>query len=163
MLVAKSYAQQAAYKWVFLAAVLAVYALLSVNRIYTWKDDYALWKDSAAKSPYGARSHGNFALAAYSKGLYDEALAEAQKSLQFYYYYAGAHYIIGLVLYKKGLYEKAIVELKWALLLEGKYINNPIYEAAIRNPLGLAYEAMGYYDLAEMEFDKVNRLRKDAP
>lgn len=156
---AKSYAQQAALKWAVLATVLIIYAFLSVNRIYTWKDDYTLWKDSAAKSPFGARSHGNLALAAYSKDLFDDALAEAQKSISFYYYYAGAHHVIGLVFYKKGLYEKSIAASKWALLLEERYINNPAYEAEIRNSLGLAYEAMGYFDLAEIEFEKARRLK----
>lgn len=159
---AKSYAQQAALKLAVFAAALAIYAILSSNRIHTWKDDYTLWKDSSAKSPHSARAHGNLALAAYGEGLFDEALAEAQKSVNLYYYYAGSHYAVGLVFYEKGFYEKSIAALKWALLLEEKYINNPAYEAEIRNSLGLAYEAMGYLDLADMEFEKTDRLRKEA-
>jgi tetratricopeptide (TPR) repeat protein len=151
------YALQIAFKWAIHIAVL-VYALLSFNRNYIWKDDYSIWKDTAEKSQYKARPHSNFALAAYRKRLFDEALTEAQKTLKFYYYHPDAHNVIGLVAYREGRYDEAIRSYRWALLTTQKYLNNPKYEAEIHNSLGLAYKAKGYYYLARTEFEKALML-----
>jgi tetratricopeptide (TPR) repeat protein len=148
---------QIASKWAILILVL-VYALLSFNRNYVWKDDYNIWKDTAEKSQYKARPHSNFALVAYKRGLFDEALNEAEKTLKFYYYHPDAHYIIGLVSYREGRYYEAIKAYRWALLTTQKYLGKPKYEAKIHNSLGLAYKAIGYYSLARIEFEKALRL-----
>lgn len=137
--------------------LICFFMVMSYARTEVWFDEYNLFGDITKKSGLKARAHTNLSIHAYRKGNFDLAFKEAEKSIKRYYYHPDAHYIVGLIYYKRGRYAESIKAYKWALLLIEKYSNDSEYLREVHNSLGLSYEAVGEYSLAEIEFYKSNK------
>jgi hypothetical protein len=68
-------------KWIP-CVLLAVYALLTWQRIHVWSSEKALWSDAASKAPCLARPHWRLSLVAAQEGNADLARAEESAAIQ---------------------------------------------------------------------------------
>ncbi|MBF0465465.1 MAG: hypothetical protein HQK88_11880 [Nitrospirae bacterium] len=57
------------------------YALLTYNRLYDWRSDFALWQDAAKKNPHSAATKTNYGLALLSAENYDAAERQFSEAL----------------------------------------------------------------------------------
>ncbi|HEY3346174.1 MAG TPA: tetratricopeptide repeat protein, partial [Nitrospirota bacterium] len=63
-------------------SVLALFAILTLNRNTVWADFYTFWNDVAKKSPYSARAEENLGVSLAMAGNYQDALGHFGKSLK---------------------------------------------------------------------------------
>lgn len=105
----------------------------------------------------------------YSKGMYDEAIAEFNTLLEANPTHAGAHYSLGLSYYAKGMEKVASAEVKKAIeinpvLLENidaehrKVLLSTPANAKAFNVLALAYADKGMYDDAIIAYENALRI-----
>jgi len=125
-----------------IALMLVIVSVLSIsayNRNTIWKDPQALWEDVIAKAPNNARAYNNIGVELKSKGEYDKAIEQLEKSLKADKNYTSVYFNLGDVQYRLGNYEDAVVYLKKALTLK---LNQQLH-LDVLNKLGRTYSAMG--------------------
>ena len=126
---------------VVLVSLLLVFAAATYQRNLVWKDDLSLWSDIVKKSSYKARPYNNLANACEKRGLIDQAILLARKSIALNPNLAEPHNNLGLCYLEKGWTDKATLEFKRAIRI------NPNFARAYSN-LGLAYSRQGQKGMA---------------
>jgi len=67
--------------WAMGVFIVAVFAILTVQRQAVWHNDLSLWRDATQKSPYNSLPHTNYGLALSNAGAFDEAIREYRIAL----------------------------------------------------------------------------------
>ncbi len=134
--------------------IAVLYAVGTVNRNRTWKNDFTLWSDTVRKSPDSATAHNNLGAAYASEGMSDMAAAEYQAALRLDPNYAKAHFNLGAVYAFEGMPDMAIAEYEAAVRLKPDYAKAHFY-------LGSAYASQGQWDRAIAEYQTALRLKPD--
>ncbi len=124
-----------------LVSLLLVFAAATYQRNFVWKDDFSLWSDAVKKSSYKARPYNNLANACEKKGLIDQAILLAKKSIALNPNLAEPHNNLGICYLEKGWTDKAALEFKHAIRVK------PNFARAYSN-LGLAYSRQGQKGMA---------------
>jgi tetratricopeptide (TPR) repeat protein len=137
---------------VLLIIVVGLYTVGTVRRNGVWKDNLALFLDTARKSPDSALIHTNLGATYVEKGQLDAAMAEHQTAIRLKPSYPEAHNNLGVAYANKGLLDMAIAEFQTALRLQ------PNYPEAHYN-LGNAYTAVGQVDMAIAQYQMAIRLK----
>ena len=126
---------------VVLAGLVLLFATATYQRNFVWKDNFSLWSDIVKKSPNKARPYNNLANVWKKRGLIDQAILLAKKSIALNPNYALPYNNLGVCYLDKGWEDKATAEFKHAIRI------NPNLARA-RSNLGLAYRMLGQLDMA---------------
>jgi len=119
-----------------LAGLVLVFTAATYQRNFVWEDDFFLWSDVVKKFPNKARPYNNLASACEKRGLIDQAILLARKSIALNPNLAEPHNNLGICYLDKGWGDKAAAEFKHAIRI------NPNL-AQVRSNLGLAYRMLG--------------------
>lgn len=125
----------------YLVGVILVYAVSAWSRNLDYRNELAIWKDTAEKRPTDARAHLNLGLALVRAGHADDGVVEYHRALALRPDFMKAHYNLGCVLLDQDQIEAAVEELTKARALQPGYA--PIY-----NNLGLAQQHLGQTEAA---------------
>lgn len=140
------------YKNLSVALVLLLLSLLTVQRNTVWKSGYALWKDSALKTPNSAKPHLGLGREYNILGLNDLAVEEFKIAINLLPEgHSESHYNLGKVYSDLKQYKNAISEFILAI----QY--NKSNHTAIFS-LGNAYSKIDQFDKAIETFNKANRV-----
>jgi tetratricopeptide (TPR) repeat protein len=125
--------------FILLCSILAFYSVITLDRLVDWKNDAALWEDTAMKNPDSPVAHTNYAAALIRAGDPDRAreellIAVKQKDISFTQT-SKILELLGLVETKSGNYEKAEEYLVNSIKANNK--NTSAY-----NNLGFLYASM---------------------
>lgn len=133
----------------FLALILFLFSLLTIQRNSVWKDGYTLWKDSALKTPNYAKPHINLGVEYNNLGLNDLAVEEFKIAIKLLPDHSESHYNLGKVYSDLQQYESAISEFLLAIQYDTSN-----YTAMFG--LGNAHSKIHRYDEAINAFQKAN-------
>ena len=146
----------------YAALILAIglYSAQTLKRNSLWLDEYAIWTDTAAKSPHWSRGRVFLGNALFNEKSIDEAITHYKAAIRieedarfFGPAYAMAKQNLAIAYAEKSEYSQAIKELSESILLhpdaEGYY------------NLGVLYERMGRKDLAAREFENALKIKGD--
>ncbi|MFZ3072952.1 MAG: tetratricopeptide repeat protein [Thermodesulfobacteriota bacterium] len=144
----------------YAALILAIglYCAETLKRNSLYLDEYALWTDTAAKSPHWSRARVLLGNALFDKKSLDQAIAHYKAVIRieedarfFGPAYHAAKQNLAIAYAEKAEYSQAIKELSESILLhpdaEGYY------------NLGVLYERMGRKDLAAKEFENALKIK----
>lgn len=92
---------------ILLVGIIAVYALLTLERIPVWKNDTALFKSAVETSSNSARSYYGLGLSMHRAGQVAPALEAYESALKIYPKYADAQYNRAALLLGQGKLEEA--------------------------------------------------------
>lgn len=113
------------------AVVIILYAAGSMNRSRVWKDDLALWTDTARGFPDKVQQtekvHYNLAWALHKRGDLDRAINEYKKTLSENPKKEKAHFNLAIIYEKKGNMRGAMEHYTQTVKL------NPLHEMALYN------------------------------
>jgi tetratricopeptide (TPR) repeat protein len=137
--------------YLLLAFLLACSLYLTRKQNLYWKDSEHFYKATLKYSPGSSRMHGGLAFIYFQKGMMDEGIAEAEKSLELDPNFVTAYENLGNAYLIKGLYDKAIETCEKAIKI------NPEAVVAHQN-LGAVYFKKGIFDKALAEFEKILSL-----
>jgi len=70
------------FVFISLFSILAIYSVITVDRLGDWKNDTALWEDTAMKNPDSSIAHANYAAALIRTGKPDKAREELFTALK---------------------------------------------------------------------------------
>jgi len=144
---------------VFTAALLVIgglYSVGTVTRNAVWKDDLALYTDTARKSPDAFIPNNNLGFALMKEGRMDEAKERLKTALRL------KPGMIDLIINRsisymeRGFIDKAVLELNNALFLDPGRVDAHYY-------LGAAYARKGWLSQAVEEFMITLSMRPDYP
>ena len=141
-------------EFLVITALVAVFAAVTYQHNFVWKDDFSLWSDVVQKSPGKARPYIWLGLAHQKKGLVDEAIARFQKALTLKPHYADAadtYNNLGLCYFDKGRLGLAIKHFEHAIRIVPNHI-------PAHNNLGFIYLQMKMYRKALDEFMAILRV-----
>lgn len=127
------------------------FSILTVQRNFTWRDDFSLWSDAVAKSPLSARAHDNLGLAYLGMQKYDLALEEFNKTLELNPQYFLAYYNAGVIYQLQGDFGKARSAYEASLKISPSYFRS-YYNA------GIVYKKLGELDMAVSSYEKAVAL-----
>ena len=85
--------------------ISAGYGFAAYQRNFVWKNDFSLWSDVVKKSSYKARPYNNLADACEKRGLIDQAILLARKSIILNPNLAETHNNLGLCYLDKVTYD----------------------------------------------------------
>jgi len=134
--------------------IVGAYAVGTINRNNAWKDNFALWSDTARKSPDSANAHYNLGVEYISLRQSDRAMAEFQAAVRLKPDASEAHNDLGFAYASEGQWERAIAEYQTAVRLKPD-------NAKAHNNLGVAYASQGQADRAATEYQTAVRLKPD--
>jgi len=144
-------------KWlatVILCAMTVICAVWTFERNSVWRDEVALWRDCALKSPAKPRTHLNLGRALARKGAYGEAITRFSEALRIKPDYAKAYNNLGAALASQKRYKEAIAYYTEALRLKPDY-------ARAHNNLGAALANQKQYGQAVVHFSEALRIQPD--
>jgi tetratricopeptide (TPR) repeat protein len=130
------------------AAVIAVLAVVSINRNKDYRTERVLWQDTAAKRPGNARASARLAAALADEGQCLAALPHYQRALRLDPNNPEIYNNLGNALYRLGRTKEAIAQYQEALRLNPDYVL-PLHN--LGNTLclqGKPAEAIAYYQRA---------------
>jgi len=136
-----------------LCAVAVLYAALTYNRNFVWKDEYTLWSDAVSKSPNKARPYGNRGRGLADKSRYEEAILDFTKAIELDPGYTDAYYNRAFVNNLIGNTDEAILDYTRAAK------TNPGYFKAYFNR-GNVYKKQGELDNAIRDYTITIKLDK---
>lgn len=116
------------------SALIIPLILLSARSIFRnidWKDDFTIWRETAAFSN-SSHIHGNLGVAYGRKGDFKKSKEEFIKALRLQFNYPEAHNNLGVIMLMEGKLDDSIREFEFAIQF------NPNYSNAYKN-LGDAY------------------------
>jgi protein O-mannosyl-transferase len=128
-----------------------LYAAGTVSRNFDWKDELALFTDTARKSPDGDIPHYDLGYAYLRLGRIDEAISEYQTALKLNPDFFGAHYDLGYAYLRLGRIDEAVKEYQTAIKL------NPD-SADAHYHLGKAYAYQNHFDEAISEYNAALKI-----
>lgn len=120
-------------------------------RAYYWKEPLLLWKNTVEKYPHLYAPHLNYSQALFEKGMFEEALQEAQAAVFLKGDSYLAHYNLGSVLAVLGRYQEAKSAFEKAVFY-GDFF------APAHFNLGLTYLILSNKIKAKEEFEKAEKL-----
>ncbi|MCC7202846.1 MAG: tetratricopeptide repeat protein [Nitrospirae bacterium] len=138
-----------------LAALSAVYSVVTLHRNTVWKDELSLWSDAVKKAPLSPEVYTALGFAYRNAGLYPQAVGASEKALTLggegnYF----AHENLGMVYMAQERWTMAAEELE-------KAIQGNSYKAQNHFNLGIVYDKLEKPDLAEREYKEALRLDQD--
>ena len=68
-------------EFLVMIGLVLLFAVAAYQRNFVWEDDFSLWSDAVKKSSYKARPYNNLANACEKRGLIDQAILLAKKSI----------------------------------------------------------------------------------
>ena len=142
------------------AAVIAVLGTLTWRQCATYHDPETLWRATIATNPNCWMAYNNLGVALSSRGAFEEAIPNFDKSLQRHVErkallnYADAHYNLANALIEKGELPRALSECRLAITLEP---NNSDAHVAFGNAL----LASGDVEQSVAEYQRALKLRPD--
>jgi len=142
-------------RFAILAAVTALYATGSFARTMVWKDNYALFADTAAKSPDHFQSQSSLANALYERGDVDAAIERYRLAISIDPSQPTPRQNLATAYLRKGQVDEAIAELTTATDL------NP-GDPEARAKLGFAFAAKGWLVPAVTQYETALRLDPNA-
>jgi tetratricopeptide (TPR) repeat protein len=128
--------------------VVTALALLTQRQSVTYRDVETLWRTTIARSPDCWMAYNNLGIELASRGAFDEAVQQYNKSIALESDYAQAHYNLGTVLLQKGEVDRALAECRISLNLQP---NDPDAHVALGNALlaaGRRDESIAEYERA---------------
>ncbi len=134
-----------------LATVAVLFATGSFARTLVWKDNFALFSDTAAKSPDHFQSQASFANALYEKGEVDAAIERYRLAIALDPGQCTPRQNLATAYLRKGLVDEAIAELTNPAVLGA---GDP--EASAK--LAFAYTAKGWLAAAVTQYEAALRF-----
>lgn len=138
-------------RFAILATVALLFAAGSFARTLVWKDNFALFADTAAKSPDHFQSQASFANALYEKGEVDAAIQRYRLAIALDPGQCTPRQNLATAYLRKGLVDEAIAELTHPAV---RNAGDP--EAAAK--LAFAYTAKGWLAAAVTQYEEALRL-----
>lgn len=139
------------------AAVLLVFAVLTVRRSAVWKDDLTLFRDQVATAPRSAKAHLNLSTALQRRGEDAEAAREAEASLAIYPENAQTWYVLANALYNVRAAPKLVVQA-----FENTLRYGPMHHEA-RVKYSIVLLQLHAPDLARQQIELLARAVPDHP
>jgi Flp pilus assembly protein TadD len=137
-----------------LVTVIAVFAVLTVQRNRVWRDDLSLWSDTARKTPNLARVRSSLGLALYRHGHADRAAAEFAQARRLKPDLAKEYVKTGVAAAERGQLLMAMLDFQLALLVDPS-------DADAHFSLGVAYQTRGWTEMAMSSYAQVLALRPE--
>jgi len=128
-----------------LLITIEVYGFQAARRNLVWRNELALWKDAAKKSPDHFLPHINLAINLERAGELDEALDEANIAIRLNPDDETLYFVLCQILYKKGLFEQSLDAVKKALELEPNHVDGLNVKGNIHFRMGRFDEALSCY------------------
>jgi hypothetical protein len=131
-----------------------VYGVASANRLATYYDGVAIWREVVSNQPTNQVAHTNLAVALSRAGRKHDAIEHFRSALQLRPNFAEARYALGMALAADRQYDAAIAELQTVIQQKpGAY--------RIHNNLGVVFFSAGRLEEAIAEFEKTLELQPD--
>jgi uncharacterized protein HemY len=140
---------------VVLAALVAIWAQLTVRRNEDYRSEVALWTDVVAKRPNNARGHYNLGYVLATQGKLDEAIVQYYEAIRIKPDFPEAHYNLGHALFRQGKLDEAMAQYYEAIRIK------PDFPEAHDN-LGIALYRQGKLDEAIAQYYEALRIAPDA-
>jgi tetratricopeptide (TPR) repeat protein len=168
--------------------LLALYAVISIDRNRDWKNSYNLWSQTLRHVPNSPGVHSNLGRAYFEKGLRKEAVNEFKKAIKIDPQAYKAHYNLGFAYEQEGLFPEAIQAYERTIHINPKYANahfnlgniharnGQLAEAAqayrsvlaidpkdtnARNNLGVIYARQGKLDQAISQWERILEIEPE--
>ncbi len=138
-------------RFAILGAVAVLFGAGSFARTLVWKDNFALFADTAAKSPDHFQSQASFANALYEKGEVDAAIERYRLAIALDPHQPTPRQNLATAYLRKGRVDEAIAELTHPDVLSS---GDP--EACAK--LAFAYAAKGWLAAAVTQYEEALRL-----
>jgi tetratricopeptide (TPR) repeat protein len=132
--------------------LVALYAVITINRNSDWQDGLSLWSQTLKHVPNSPGVHSNLGRAYYDKGMLDEAFKEFKTAIKLDPKAYKAHYNLGFAYEQKGLIPEAIQAYERTIRINPKYTNAHFNLGNIYARMGRLTEAARAYESA-LEFD----------
>jgi tetratricopeptide (TPR) repeat protein len=111
----------------FVAGLLAVLMILTLQRNRVWRSEESLWADVVAGAPLSGRAQMNYGLALFGKGKLAEAEPHLREAVRLWPHYAYAHINLGNWLLATGHASEALEHLDRAVALQPDLFWAPYY------------------------------------
>ena len=131
-----------------------VYGVASANRLATYYDPVAIWREVVVRQPYNEIAHTNLAVALSRAGRKHDAIEHFRSALQLRPNFAEARYALGMALAADRQYDAAIAELQTVIQQKPDAYR-------IHNNLGVVFFSAGRLEEAIAEFEKTLELQPD--
>jgi tetratricopeptide (TPR) repeat protein len=132
--------------------LVALYAVITINRNSDWQDGLSLWSQTLKHVPNSPGVHSNLGRAYYDKGMLDEAFKEFKTAIKLDPKAYKAHYNLGFAYEQKGLIPEAIQAYERTIRINPKYTNAHFNLGNIYARMGRLTDAARAYESA-LEFD----------
>jgi tetratricopeptide (TPR) repeat protein len=136
--------------------VSAVFAVMTFQRNYVWRDDYSIGKAMIKDAPYFAVGYSHLGSVYKKQGRFDEAIDYFKQAIKLNPKLPESYNNLGLVYIEQGRLDDAVIEFQKALNIKP---NDP----ELRINLAGAYIGLQRFADAERELREILRLRPDEP
>lgn len=136
------------------AFVTVVYGITSAERVATFREPVALWRQNVELQPYNHVAQLSLASALSAAGALQESLLHYQAAVDARPDFVEGRYQLGLALGRAGKIDHAINELQHVVASQPEAVK-------LRNNLGVMLFTAGRYQEAAAEFEKVLELEPD--
>jgi tetratricopeptide (TPR) repeat protein len=131
-----------------LGFALAVFAVLTINRNFVWRDDVTLWTDAMKKSPRSERPYHNLGTAYQNRGELDRSVLYYTKALEINPRLAKPHNAMGVMQAMRGERDLAAASFRKAIEIDPRDADAYINLGATLLAAGKAAEALNYFQKA---------------
>jgi tetratricopeptide (TPR) repeat protein len=138
---------------VFIVPVLAICAMLTIQRANVWASDVTLWEDTVKKAPGKARAWFNLG-GAHMKTNPERARIAFERALALEPFFPAVYYNLGIIEQGKGNFSQALTYYQKATEQDATFW--PAW-----NNMGNTFFTLGQRDQAARSFETVLRLNPD--
>ncbi len=136
--------------------ILAVFAMTSFSRTYTWENELTLWADAVNKAPHNARAWNNYGNALMHEGRIRAAAEAYQAAVSANPRYSKPYCNMGKIHAQNGRLEKAEDLFLKSLSLDPRF-------AEAHNNLAIVYATRGKMEKGIYHFEKTLKFDRSRP
>lgn len=138
--------RQNLYMFIIWSCIVAVFAIIVVNRNTVWRDEYSLWTDTIRKMPKSSRVHNNLGKEFFKQDRIDEAIKEFKTAVTLNPKDAWYHANLGSAYAEQGNIDEGIKKLQTALKIDPD-------NSEMHSELGALYLKKGLRDKSRQEYE----------